>query len=47
MFADSASLVGGIGAVHRHLNFKKALEDQDIYFEKYATSEYYKFLLKE
>jgi len=40
VFADSASLVGGIGAIHRHFNFKKALEDQDIYVEKYSTSEY-------
>jgi len=39
VFADSASLIGGIGAVHRHFNFKKALEDHDIYVEKYATSE--------
>jgi len=39
VFADNASMVGGVGAVHRHLNFKKALEDQDIYIQKYATSE--------
>jgi signal peptide peptidase SppA len=39
VFADNASMVGGVGAVHRHLNFKKALENYDVYIQKYATSD--------
>jgi len=46
VFADNASMVGGVGAVHRHLNFKKTLEDYDVYIQKYATSEYNDFSKK-
>lgn len=40
VFADGASMVGGIGAAHRHLNISRALAEWDVYIEKYATSEY-------
>lgn len=41
VFADNTSLIGGIGALHRHYNVAKFLKGYDIYFEKYNTSKYF------
>jgi len=38
VFADNASLIGGIGALHKHYNIAKFLKGYDIYVEKYITS---------
>ncbi len=40
MFADETSLIGGIGATHRHIYAGKFFEKVGIGYEEYKTNEY-------